>query len=94
MGLSVRLYGHILSGMKTTVEITDTLLRQAKETALNGGTTLRELIESGLRKEIASRQSSEYQLVDASVDGSGLQPGIGEGDWRSIVELTYQGRGG
>lgn len=80
--------------MKTTVEIPDDLLRRAKETALSGGTTLRELIESGLRKEIESRQTSEYVLVDASFEGAGLQPGINEGDWRTIMELAYEGRGG
>lgn len=84
----------MLRAMKTTVEIPDNLLRQAKEVALRGKTTLRELIESGLRKEIASRRSSEYQLVDASFPGSGLQPGIDEGDWRTIIELAYEGRGG
>lgn len=80
--------------MKTTVEIADSLLRQAKEIAPSGSTTLRELVESGLRKEIATRQATARQLVDASFGGSGLQPGIDEGDWRTIMELAYEGRGG
>ena len=80
--------------MKTTVEIADSLLRQAKEIAVRGDTTLRELVESGLRKELASRQTTEYQLVDASFGGSGLQSGINEGDWRTIMDLVYEGRGG
>lgn len=80
--------------MKTTVEISDNLLRQAKQLALAGGTTLRDLVESGLRKEIASRRQTEYRLVDESWDGSGLQPGIDEGDWRTVIELAYQGHGG
>ncbi len=83
-----------MSLMKTTVEISDSLLRQAKQLALAGGTTLRDLVESGLRKEIASRQKPEYRLADESWGGSGLQPGVDEGDWRTIADLAYEGRGG
>lgn len=39
--------------MKTTIEIEDQLLRQAKKTAIDRGCTLRQLVESGLRREIA-----------------------------------------
>lgn len=35
--------------MKTTIELPDHLLQQAKQRALDQGTTLRALIESGLR---------------------------------------------
>ncbi|MGH9466539.1 MAG: hypothetical protein ACRD1Y_04225 [Terriglobales bacterium] len=39
--------------MKTTVEIEDRLLREVKKAAAEGSRTLRELIESGLRRELA-----------------------------------------
>lgn len=41
--------------MKTTVEIEDRLLRQAKRAAIDRNTTLRDLIARGLRRELAAR---------------------------------------
>lgn len=43
--------------MKTTVEIDDNLLRAAKRVADERHMTLRQLIESGLRRELAASQS-------------------------------------
>jgi len=79
--------------MKTTVDIGDDLLRKAKEVAASRNTTLRDVIERGLRREIADRNIG-YVLVDASFSGSGLQPGVDEGDWGMVRDLIYTGRGG
>lgn len=83
----------IVCCMKTTVELNDDLLRRAKQVAATEGTTLRALLESGLRSELASRERREYSLIDASVAGRGVQPGVGEGDWDMIRDLIYTGRG-
>ena len=40
--------------MKTTVEIDDELLRTAKRAAIDRRSTLRQLIEGGLRRELAA----------------------------------------
>lgn len=80
--------------MKTTVEITDDLLRAAKRAAAVRETTLRDLIERGLRRELGDDLGGDYTLVDASFTGSGTLPGIDEGDWGSVRELIYDGRGG
>lgn len=80
--------------MKTTVEITDDLLRQAKKVALESRTTLRDLIERGLRREIENHCSRAFTLPDESFGGSGTQAGIDEGDWSSIAAIIYEGRGG
>lgn len=80
--------------MKTTVEISDTLLAEAKALAAREHTTLRALIERGLRDLLRERQGGGYRLEDASVDGNGLQPGFRDGDWRAIRETIYEGRGG
>jgi len=80
--------------MKTTVEITDELLRAAKHTAAFRGTTLRDLIERGLRHELDEERGGSFTLVDASFTGSGTQQGVAEGDWSAIRELIYEGRGG
>jgi hypothetical protein len=42
--------------MKTTIEITDDLLTRAKRIAQRDGTTLRELVEDGLRRTLRERE--------------------------------------
>lgn len=80
--------------MKTTVEIADDVLRRAKRVAASEGVTLRDLIESGLRRELVDREQRDFVLVDASFQGRGPQTGIGEGDWARLREMIYEGRGG
>lgn len=65
----------MVSHMKTTVEISDPMLTLAKETAHREGTTLRSLIEEGLRLALERRQGGKrFRLRDASVDGQGIRP--------------------
>ena len=83
--------------MKTTVEIADPLLREAKREAGATGTTLRELIEMGLRRVLEDRSRARSQPVvvaDGRVGGDGVQPGIREGDARQLRALANAGRGG
>jgi hypothetical protein len=81
--------------MKTTVEIPDALFEAAKRHAHERGTTLRALVEEGLRAVLEREPSRRtFTLRDASVPGRGLQPEVAEGGWERIAEMTYQGRGG
>ena len=81
--------------MKTTVESQDDLLRSAKRQARRERTTLRALVEEGLRRVLRGRkESTPFRLRDASVGGEGVQHAIREGDWETIRSLTYEGRGG
>ena len=81
--------------MKTTVEIPDALLEEARKLAARSGTTLRVLIIEGLRSSITERRrASAFKLRDASVAGKGLQPGIEAADWNAIRQLAYESRGG
>lgn len=80
--------------MKTTVEIADALLEEAKQVASNEETTLRKLVEEGLRRALADRKRpSKFHLRRASFKGKGLQPGIAAGSWERIRDLLYEGRG-
>ena len=77
----------MVSHMKTTVNIADELLREAQDLARRDNTTLRELIEAGLRAVIKQRSSeSSYVLADASVEGRGLQPAFRGASWEQIRE--------
>ena len=80
--------------MKTTVDIADALLDEAKRVAARDHTTLRALIEDGLCQIVSERrESQEFRLEDASFRGEGLQPGLEEGSWEQVRNLAYEGRG-
>ena len=80
--------------MKTTVEIADGLAQEAKELAAREGTTLRELIEAGLRAVLRERRrKTAFRLRDASFGGTGLQPEFRGADWERIREAVYEDHG-
>jgi hypothetical protein len=77
--------------MKTTVNLPDELLREAQEIARRERTTLRELIETGLRTVVKQRSGeSRFVLEDASVDGCGLQPPFRGARWEQVRDAIYQ----
>ncbi|MHB1193588.1 MAG: DUF2191 domain-containing protein [Longimicrobiales bacterium] len=81
--------------MKTTVEIPDALLEAAKTEAARRGTTLRSLLEEGLRHVLEDGPAPRrFRLPDASVTGRGLDPDVREGSWDGVRALIYEGRGG
>jgi hypothetical protein len=80
--------------MKTTVEISDGLFSEARKLADREDTTLRALVEEGLRKVVAERKRpGRFRLRRASFQGQGLQPPLSEASWDRIRELAYEGRG-
>ena len=80
--------------MKTTVEVSDTLLREVRELAAREGVTLRTLVERGLHRIVAeTKDSAPFKLRRASFRGRGLQEELGEAAWDSVRDLTYRDRG-
>ena len=80
--------------MKTTIEISEQLLREAKKVAARDRTTLRTLVEQGLRHELSQRKKpSSFRLRKASFKGKGLQPDAAGLRWDQIRDLAYSGRG-
>ena len=77
--------------MKTTIEIADPLFAAAKEVAEREGTTLRALVEEGLRAVLAGKtQAKPFKLRDMSFKGGqGLAPGFAEGGWEAIRDAIY-----
>lgn len=81
--------------MKTTVEISDALLAEAKAVAARERTSLRALVERGLREVVRGHGTRQpFRLRDGSVDGSGLRPEFREGGWERIRTAIYEDRGG
>lgn len=84
----------MVSHMKTTVEISDALLAEARRLARSERTTLRALVEEGLRRAVDSRRRRpRFQMRDATVGGQGLSPEFAGGDWDRVRDAIYQGRG-
>jgi hypothetical protein len=80
--------------MKTTVELPDSLLREAKRVALEQRVTVKALIEQGLRTVIAERRrGGGFTLRNASFRGDGLVSGRSLQDWAAIRDLAYSERG-
>jgi hypothetical protein len=84
----------MVTHMKTTVEISDGLLDDARKLAAREATTVRALIEAGLRREIQERRGAgRFRLRRASFKGRGLRPELEGASWDQIRDLTYEGRG-
>ncbi len=73
---------------KTTLELPEELLVAAKRRAAEGRTTLRALIERGLRAELdagAGPRRKRARLNWVTVDG-GLPPGLDVADRNAMIE--------
>jgi hypothetical protein len=80
--------------MKTTIEISDHLLRRAKQVAQREGRTLRELTEEGLEAALRARERhGAYRVKPVVMNGRGLSPEFQAAGWDRIREAAYQGRG-
>ena len=80
--------------MKTTVEISDALLREVRELAAREGVTLRTLVERGLHRIVAeTKDSAPFKLRRASFKGRGRQAEISQASWDSVRDLIYKDRG-
>ena len=80
--------------MKTTVEIPDSLLSEAKRLSARQHTTVRALIEQGLRQVVGARKGrTTYRLRRVTFRGEGLKPGVRDGSWEHIRNMAYKGRG-
>ena len=79
--------------MKTTVELSPTLLAEAKALAEREKTTLRALIEQGLRQVLdGKRERKPFKLRDLSVKGGGLTPEFeAKGGMAKLREAAYPG---
>ena len=81
--------------MKTTVHISDALLEEARKIAHQEQTTLKALIEEGLRRTINDRtRRRAFRLRKATFKGKGLHPDAVGASWEKIREMSYEDRGG
>lgn len=86
----------MVTHMKTTIDISDSLFKDAKRCAGEQGIPLREIVESALRDflKIKRNKKKKFQLRKHPFKGYGLSRDLTEGDWNSIRKRIYEGRGG
>jgi hypothetical protein len=78
--------------MKTTIEIPDALLAQAKAKAAREKTTLRALVTEGLIR-VTSQKPVRRRFKMVTFKGHGLQPEFQGASWEKIRDAIYEGRG-
>lgn len=80
--------------MKTTLDLSDSLLRRAKAHARKTGRTLRAVVEEGLRlaleRDAAGRP--RYRLPDRSAGTVGAPNPLEALSWQELREEMYGGR--
>jgi hypothetical protein len=80
--------------VKITVQMSEDLLQQARGVAHQQQTTLRALLEEGLRQVLRGRRrQAGFRLADGSVSGKGVLPGVTEGDWGTVAAGNSNDRG-
>ena len=80
--------------MKTTVEISDSLLREVRKLAAREGVTLRSLVERGLHHVISEKKHrAPFKLRRASFKGKGIQPEFRSASWDQVRDVIYEDRG-
>ncbi len=78
--------------MKTTIDVADALLLEAKQLAAEQKTTLRDIFEEGLRAAIERRRTPrKYKLRNLAFSGKGLKEPWSEDDWAAIRAASYEG---
>ncbi len=74
--------------MKTTLDLSDAVLDQAKAHAARHGLTLRTVVEDALRRYLAQQASGAPRktLKIVPFDGGGFAPGYESKSWNEILE--------
>jgi len=75
--------------VKVTVEIADAVLQEARNLAAARQTTLRQIVEEGLRAVTGTRQMRRFRLRDGSFGGNGTSVS----HWSDVRQAIYEGRG-
>lgn len=77
-----------MTHMKTTIELSDSLLLRAKERARAESVTLKALIEKSLTATLET-PLLQSEVKPVTVKGKGLSPDFEEASWEEIRDAIY-----
>lgn len=81
-------YLDMLSCMRTTLDLNDRLMAEAKSLAARRGLSFKALVEEALRERLHARAGSERVPVALpTYGGQGLQPGVDLTDGAALLEI-------
>lgn len=82
--------------MRTTVEISDSLLAEVRRLMAKRRTTLRELVEDGLRRVVKEgRQRVPRDMPEAAFSGTfGFAPGVAASDLPQLIRAELKDQAG
>lgn len=70
-------------------------MKEAKRIAARENTTVRELVELGLRRVVQERaRRRPFRLKKVSFGGEGLQQRVRDLGWDGVLAAIYESRGG
>jgi hypothetical protein len=73
--------------MRTTIDISDELFRQAKKKAAAEGSTLRDIVEAALRVYLAAQSKPGSYKLRWRTEHGRLQPGVNLDDRDALFDL-------
>lgn len=79
--------------MRTTINLPDQLVAQAKKTAAESGRTLTAVIEDALRETLSRRRGPRrrpHAVKLTTFRGTGVQPGVDLDDSAALLDLTAE----
>lgn len=77
--------------MRTTINLDDALLAEAKQVAARTGRTLAAVVEDALRESLHRRHHTARRAVELPVFGEGgAQPGVDLDDSAALLDLMEQ----
>jgi len=78
--------------MRTTIDLPDDLLAEAKERAAREGRTLSEVVGDAVRSGFSRVTTGRPDPVELpTFDGGGLQPGVDLDDSAALLDLMERG---
>lgn len=78
--------------MRTTVDLPDDLLAEAKERAAREGRTLSEVVGDAVRSSFSRAATADREPVELpTFDGGGVQPGVDLDDSAALLDLMERG---
>ena len=77
--------------MRTTININDALLAEAKQVAARTGRSLTDVVEDALRESLHRRYPATRRAIDLPVFGEGgTRPGVDLDDSAALLDLMDQ----